>query len=150
MKHMPISTQRVDGCFLKFSKSTWYFFIRKIIGFQKIFSGRKLMNRNFLEKVEAGWSSGKILRSIMVLFLISLAEEVRIFQKQEEVGSLLGQNKGPCYAWLGTFLFFHSQRRWVGGEFEKFRKVSTCSIKKLPAPTGVFDVMVFRESRHLN
>ena len=32
----------------KFLKSTWYFFIRKIIGSQKIFTEGKLMNRNFL------------------------------------------------------------------------------------------------------
>ena len=31
----------------------------------------------------------------------------------------------------GTFLLFHS---WVGGYFQKFRKVSICSIKKVPAP----------------
>ena len=47
MEHMPKSTQRVDGCFLKFSKRAWHFFIRKIIGFQKIFSEGKLMNGNF-------------------------------------------------------------------------------------------------------
>ena len=31
--HIPKSTQRVGGCFLKFSKSTWYLFVRKIKGF---------------------------------------------------------------------------------------------------------------------
>ena len=36
---MPKSTRRVGGSFLKFSKSTWYFFIRKIIRFQEIFRG---------------------------------------------------------------------------------------------------------------
>ena len=38
MEHMPKSIPRVGGCFLKFSKSTWYFFIRKFIRYQKIFS----------------------------------------------------------------------------------------------------------------
>ena len=41
----------------------------------------------------------------------------------------------------GTFLFFHSQRGWVGGEFEKFRKVSIYSIKKVPAPPAKYIII---------
>ena len=94
MEHMPKSTQRVAGCFLKLSKSTWYLLIRKTIRFQKIFSeGQKVEGvgdfRENFDKYQGNFSSfhswkgssGKILKSIMVLFLILLAEEVRIFQK---------------------------------------------------------------------
>ena len=46
MEHMPKSTQGVGGCILKFSKSAWYFFIRKIIRYQKIFSeGQKFFGK---------------------------------------------------------------------------------------------------------
>ena len=80
MEHMPKSTQGVGEHILKFLKSIWYFFIRKIIKFQKIFREGKLMNIFFWKKEGVG-SSGKIFKSIMVLFLISFAEEVRILQK---------------------------------------------------------------------
>ena len=40
-----------------------------------------------------------------------------------------------------TFLFFHWQRRWVGGELKKFRKVSICSIKKAPAPADKIGII---------
>ena len=59
MEHMPKSTQEVGECFSRFSKSIWYFFIRKIIEFQKIFREGKLMNRSFLEKGGGGGLSGE-------------------------------------------------------------------------------------------
>ena len=64
MEHMPKSTQEVGGCLLRFSKSICYFFVRKIIGFQKIFREGKLMDRNFSEKGGGGGSFGKILKTI--------------------------------------------------------------------------------------
>ena len=55
--HIPKSTQRVGGCFLKFSKSTWYFFVRKFKG--------------FCGKRRGLGSPGKIAKScIMVVLLI--------------------------------------------------------------------------------
>ena len=62
----------------------------------------------------------------MVLFLISFVEEVRIFQKKEEVGSLPGKfQKVPWYFFVLSFA-----EEVDGGNFEKLRKVSICSIKQ--------------------
>ena len=54
---------------------------------------------------------------------------MRISHKKEGVGVFWEK----FVKYHGTFLFVHSQRGWVGVEFEKFRKVSICSIKKVPA-----------------
>ena len=66
----------------EFRKVSWYFFI------------------SFAEGVF--WEN---LKSIIVIFLISLAEEVRI-SKKEGVG-VFRENFEKDH---GTFLFFHSQR----------------------------------------
>ena len=57
-------------------------------------------------------------------------DEQEFFEKKEGVG-VIRENFEKYH---GTFLLFHSWRRWVGGYFQKFRKVSICSIKKVPAP----------------
>ena len=127
IEHMSKSTQWVGGCSLNFQKACGTFFIRKIIRFQKIFGeGQKFSGER------RGWGfSGKILKSIMVLILISFAEGVfwenfekyhgtfshfisveseNLSKKRRGWGGLLEKfQKVPWY----FFLFFHSQRRWV-------------------------------------
>ena len=124
--HIPKSTQRVGGCFLKFSKSTWYFFIRKIIRYQKIFSeGQKFFGK------KRGWAvfreNFEKYHSTFFKFHSSRKWEFHIKRRG------WGSSGKKIVKYHGTFLFVHSQRGWVGVEFEKFRKVSICSIKKVPA-----------------
>ena len=62
----PLKYPEGGKVFFEILKSAWYFLMREIIGFQKIFSGGKLMNSFFfLEKGGGRGSSGKIVKSIM-------------------------------------------------------------------------------------
>ena len=56
-----------------------------------------------------------------------LTDELELFGKKKNWD---GGLTGIFEKTHGTFLVFHSRRRWVGSEFEK-------SIKKVPAPRGI-------------